>query len=224
MHNNFVFAKLVPIMAKEQKYYVVWKGKHPGIYDSWTDCQAQIHGFTGALYRSFKTKDAATTAFHKGLSGYSEDLIAQSSLGKKELKNIGTPVHDSIIVDAACSGVPGPMEYQGIFYKTNKLVFKQGPFADGTNNIGEFLAIVHALGYCKNKKLHLPIYSDSRNAILWVKGKKAKTKLERTAKNEMIFELIDRAEKWLQENKYTNKILKWETKAWGENPADFGRK
>ena len=224
MHNNFVFTKLVPNMAKEQKFYVVWRGKQPGIYDNWTDCHAQIHGFTGALYRSFKTKDAAATAFHKGLSGYSEDLIANSSLGKNELKNIGHPIHDSIVVDAACSGVPGPMEYQGIFYKTNKLVFKQGPFADGTNNIGEFLAIVHALGYCKNKNLLLPIYSDSRNAILWVKQKKTKTKLQRTGKNEMIFELIDRAENWLQQNTYPNKILKWETSAWGENPADFGRK
>lgn len=224
MQNNFVFAKLVPIMAKEQKYYVVWKGKQPGIYDNWDDCKKQIHGFTGALYRSFKTKDAATTAFHKGTAGYNEDLIVDASVGKKELKNVGNPIHDSIIVDAACSGMPGPMEYQGIFYKTNKLIFKQGPFTDGTNNIGEFLAIVHALGYCKNKNLLLPIYSDSRNAILWVKGKKAKTKLERTGRNEMIFELIERAEQWLQQNTYPNKILKWETSAWGENPADFGRK
>lgn len=209
-------------MAKEQKYYVVWKGNQPGIYDNWEDCKKQIHGFTGALYRSFKTKDAAEAAFHKGTSGYNEDLIKASPLSNNN--DAGTPIHDSIVVDAACSGVPGPMEYQGIFYKTNKLIFKQGPFTDGTNNIGEFLAIVHALGYCKNKNLTIPIYSDSRNAILWVKKKKAKTKLERTGKNEKIFDLIERAEQWLQQNNYPNKILKWETAAWGENPADFGRK
>lgn len=222
MQNNFVFAKLVPIMAKEQKYYVVWKGNQPGIYDNWDDCKKQIHGFTGALYRSFKTKDAAEAAFHKGLSGYNDDLIKESTLPNK--KDVGTPIHDSIVVDAACSGVPGPMEYQGIFYKTNKLIFKQGPFTDGTNNIGEFLAIVHALGYCKNKNLTIPIYSDSRNAILWVKAKKANTKLAHTGKNDKIFDLIARAEQWLQQNSYPNKILKWETEAWGENPADFGRK
>jgi ribonuclease HI len=224
MRNNFVFAKLVPIMAKEQKFYVVWKGNQPGIYNTWDECKKQIHGYAGALYRSFKTRDAAELAFHKGISGYNEDLLPKESLKDVEKKTAGLPIHDSIVVDAACSGVPGPMEYQGIYYKTKKLIFKQGPYKDGTNNIGEFLAIVHALAYCKKKNLSLPIYSDSRNAILWVKGKKAKTKLEKTALNAPIFDLIERAEKWLQENDYPNKILKWETAVWGENPADFGRK
>ncbi|HET9055679.1 MAG TPA: ribonuclease H family protein [Chitinophagaceae bacterium] len=211
-------------MAKEKKYYTVWKGKQPGVYSDWDTCKEQIHGFTGALYRSFKTEQEALEAFQKGLKGYQESLADNSDINKKDVLTINGPVHNSIIVDAACSGVPGPMEYQGIFYKTNKLIFKQGPFADGTNNIGEFLAIVHALGYCKKNNLTVPVYSDSKNAILWVKGKKAKTKLEKTQKNRIVFELIERAEKWLQQNDYPNKILKWETKAWGENPADFGRK
>jgi hypothetical protein len=37
-------------------------------------------------------------------------------------------------------------------------------------------------------------------------------------------EMIERAEKWLKENRYSNKIVKWETELWGEVPADFGRK
>jgi ribonuclease HI len=116
------------------------------------------------------------------------------------------------------------MEYQGVYYKTGGLIFKQGPFRDGTNNIGEFLAIVHALGYCKKKGLLLPIYSDSRNAIGWVQKKKANTKLERTARNAELFDVLERAEQWLRDNSYRNPILKWETGTWGENPADFGRK
>ena len=47
-------------------------------------------------------------------------------------------------VDAACSGNPGPMEYQAIDLATGAQVFHFGPM-HGTNNIGEFLAIVHAL-------------------------------------------------------------------------------
>ena len=43
-------------------------------------------------------------------------------------------------VDAACSGNPGPMEYQCIDLQTGAQVFHYGPI-HGTNNIGEFLAI-----------------------------------------------------------------------------------
>ena len=94
----------------------------------------------------------------------------------------------------------------------------------GTNNIGEFLAIVHGLALLKQKNNPMPIYSDSRNAIAWVRQKKCKTQLERTAANEPIFQLIARAEAWLQNNSYTTRIIKWETSEWGEIPADFGRK
>lgn len=94
----------------------------------------------------------------------------------------------------------------------------------GTNNIGEFLAIVHGLALLKQKGFDMPIYSDSVNAINWIKQKKCKTKLPRDAKTEELFRLIERAEKWLCENTYTTRILKWETKQWGEIPADFGRK
>jgi ribonuclease HI len=90
--------------------------------------------------------------------------------------------------------------------------------------MGEFLAIVHALAHCKKHNITLPIYSDSRTAIAWVRNRLAKTTLERTAKNARVFELIQRAEDWLCTNTYVNHILKWETELWGENPADFGRK
>ena len=70
----------------------------------------------------------------------------------------------------------------------------------------------------------MPIYSDSANAISWVRQKKCKTKLPRTPETEELFLLIERAEKWLQGNTYTTRIPKWETKEWGEIPVDFGRK
>jgi ribonuclease HI len=95
----------------------------------------------------------------------------------------------------------------------------------GTNNIGEFLAIVHALALYKQKGLTTrPIYTDSVTAMGWVKKKKANTKLEQNAKTAKLYELIQRAETWLQQNTYSNPIIKWETEDWGEIPADFGRK
>ena len=116
------------------------------------------------------------------------------------------------------------MEYRGVVTKSKKQLFIQGPFEEGTNNIGEFLAIVHGLAYLKKKKSDVIIYTDSKTAISWVKKKKCNTKLERTEKNKSLFELVDRAVTWLKANSYQTTIVKWETKAWGEIPADFGRK
>ena len=131
---------------------------------------------------------------------------------------------DAWAVDAACSGNPGPMEYQAIDLQTGYRVFHFGPVR-GTNNIGEFLAIVHALALCWQKGLHQKtIYSDSYNAILWVQKRKCKTKLERTPQTEQLYQIIERAERWLQTHDYRNPIIKWETSKWGEVPADFGRK
>lgn len=131
---------------------------------------------------------------------------------------------DAWAVDAACSGNPGPMEYQAIDLATGARVFHFGPL-HGTNNIGEFLAIVHALALCWQQGQHQKtIYSDSYNAILWVKKRKCKTTLERTPQTEKLFEIIERAERWLQTHDYHNPIVKWETAQWGEIPADFGRK
>ena len=115
------------------------------------------------------------------------------------------------------------MEYRGVYLRTGQVIFYFGPVY-GTNNIGEFLAIVHALALMKQKGVNMPIYSDSRNAILWVRQKKCKTRLERTPRTEELYQLIERAEKWLRENPYTIPVLKWETRQWGEVPADFGRK
>ncbi|HEY9544020.1 RNase H family protein [Prevotella sp.] len=127
-------------------------------------------------------------------------------------------------VDAACSGNPGPMEYQAVDLQTGARVFHFGPM-QGTNNIGEFLAIVHALALMEKQGIRdKVIYSDSYNAILWVKKKQCKTKLERTAATEPLYQIIARAEAWLRTHTPTVPVIKWETKLWGEVPADFGRK
>ncbi len=211
-------------MAKKTKYYVVWEGHKPGIYDTWEECQKQITGFAAAKYKSFEKSDEAMKAFKGNYWSYvnSAKTSTQGHLAKISRDEI---IKDSICVDAACSGNPGLMEYRGVYCKSSEELFHQGPFQDGTNNIGEFLALVHGLAYLqKIGKPDMPIYSDSRTAIVWIKGKICKTKLEPNARNKRIFELIARAEEWLQNNTFKNPILKWETEDWGEIPADFGRK
>lgn len=210
---------------KKKKYYVVWKGHKTGIFEKWDDCKAQIKDYQGAIYKSFETFDAAKKAFKGNYRDYiGKSKSFKSDLNEAQLKKIGQPNYNSIAVDAASSGNPGIMEYRGVDTKTKKQLFIQGPFPEGTNNIGEFLAIVHGLAFLKNNNSQRILYTDSKIAMGWVKKKTCNTKLPRNAKNKELFELVDRAENWLKTNTYTTTIVKWETKAWGEIPADFGRK
>lgn len=214
-------------MSKKKKnYYTVWNGVNPGVYSDWKECKHQIDGYEGAIYKSFPTKEEAERAFNDNPWKYVGKNATEKQAQNKILSIANNPeiIQNSIAVDAACSGNPGDLEYRGVYIQTGEEIFKQGPFEMGTNNIGEFLAIVHGLALLKQKKSNLPIYSDSANAIIWVKNKKCKTKLERLPENESLFYMIERAEKWLRENTYVNPIIKWETKKWGEIPADFGRK
>jgi len=211
-------------MAKK-KFYVVWKGKNPGVYTSWNACKKQIDGFEGAQYKSFVDENDAELAFTKTFKDYKGKNTKKKTLTTKEKATYGQPILESICVDAACSGNPGDMEYRGVLTHNKQEIFRKGPYKKGTNNIGEFLALVHGIALLKNKKKEdIPIYSDSKIAISWVKKKQCRTNITFTEENKIILDLIKRAEKWLQKNEVKNPILKWETKAWGEIPADFGRK
>lgn len=204
---------------KKQKYYVVWVGREPGIYKTWKECEMVVKGFEGARYKSFETEDEAIRAYNSGVPAF-----RKTTPTKTVINSLDKPILDSISVDAACSGNPGVMEYQGVDTANRKLLFHQGPFPEGTVNIGEFLAIVHGLAFLKKENSQIPIYSDSVTAIKWVKSKKANTKLVKSIKNSELFDLILRAENWLKNNEYKNPILKWKTDQWGEIYADFGRK
>lgn len=201
-------------MAKK-KYYVVWQGRKTGIFTTWADCEKQVKGFPGARFKSFATKEEAEQAFNQ-----------EHSMKKNDSKTIEEEIiWDSISVDVGSRGNPGIIEYKGVHTKTGEILFSHDEIHIGTNNMGEFLAIVHGLAYLKQKENDtMPIYSDSQTAIKWVKDKKAKSTLKRTKETEQIWSLVERAEKWLANNDYNNPILKWETDKWGEIKADYGRK
>ena len=249
------------------KYYVVWKGYAPGVYDSWEEAEIQVSGYPDASYRAFKSQEAAVEAWREGFD--KEGLLQEISKEMARLNKEGTvieykedkedapadnakasesapkpaaktapkkakPVLDpttpppyiveSIAVDAACSGNPGPMEYRGVYVRTGQVLFKVGPMEQGTNNIGEFLAIVHGMAMLEKQGLRMPLYSDSVNAQIWVRQGFCKTTLQENEVNAPIFDLIRRAESWLRTHSFRVPIYKWETKQWGEIPADFGRK
>ncbi|MFZ5909511.1 MAG: viroplasmin family protein [Chloroflexota bacterium] len=205
-------------MAKN-RFYVVWKGRRPGIYTDWSACEAQVKGFPGAEYKSFGSREMAEAA----LRGRYADHIGKPPSQGLWLFAPHPPVIPSLCVDAACSGAPGPLEYRGVLTESGGQVFHAGPFADGTNNVGEFLALVQGMDWLAARGHNWPIYSDSANAIAWVKAGKCNTDLERLPSNRILFDLIAQAEETLKASKVF-KVMKWDTEAWGEIPADFGRK
>ena len=217
-------------MSKKKKYYVVWEGHEPGVYDTWPAAQRQTKNYPNAKYKSFPSKQAAEAAFHSDYRQHMNYGGGSKKAGgaKPTIDTISSSerqriVWDSIAVDAACSGNPGKTEYQGVDTKTGARIFYKN-LNLGTNNIGEFLALVHALAYFDQRKLSTPIYTDSRTAMAWVRNKKVKTTLKRNRSTEELYQLIGRAEQWLKTHTWNNPILKWETEKWGEIPADFGRK
>jgi ribonuclease HI len=207
-------------MSTTPKYYVVWKGRKTGVFSTWKECAAQVQGYPGAKYKAFASRPAAEQAFRGSYSA----RAGKPASNQGWLFSANPPVKESWCVDAACSGSPGILEYRGVDNRSGKQVFRRGPFEHGTNNVGEFLAIVHALQTLKRQNLSLPVYSDSSTAITWVKKKHCNTELVADEKNAMLFALIKAAEKWLAGNTYANPILKWDTQVWGEIPADFNRK
>lgn len=84
----------------KQKFYVVWKGRVPGIYDSWEACNAQISGFAGAEYKSFKTRTMAEDAFKNNSENYIGKDIFETELTPEQLVLLGVPKQDTISVDA----------------------------------------------------------------------------------------------------------------------------
>ena len=209
-------------MAKN-KFYVVWKGRQVGVFSDWESCKMQIEGFKGAQYKSFSDRASAEQAFEAGrqLSAVS---CQPSVVSHQPTTNSPQPIGQSIAVDAACSGNPGKMEFQGVFVETKTHLFKSPVYEQGTNNIGEFLAIVYCLAWQQKNKLSYPIYSDSVNAQKWVREGVCKTKIAENEKNKPLFDVIRWAEKWLKTNSFRVPIYKWRTEIWGEIPADFGRK
>ena len=216
------------------KYYVVWKGREPGVYADLQDALDQIDGYPGASFKSYGSAAAASEAFRRGTAYEERDQLGGLLLDaqRKNIPADGRPDYMSNpevdingwAVDAACAGNPGRMEYRGVELMSGRELFRVGPFEHSTNNIGEFLAIVHALSLMYSRGEKHTVYSDSKTGMAWVRNRKVKTQLARDAKTEKSFRLMERALSWLNTHSYDVKIRKWETERWGEIPADFGRK
>jgi len=222
-------------MGEKRKFYVVWEGLQPGIYDSWDEAKVQIEGFRGAKFKSYPSLKAATEAFRSGdgMTGqdiarfliYCDDEKKRIQEGKPDitLKRPAFPP-GAIAVDAACSGNPGMMEYRGVEIESGRELFHVGPLPGGTNNIGEYLAIVHAFAMLSKAGVSRTVYSDSKIAIGWAWKRRSNTKVTPNNNNRQVLELLRRANLWMASHQWPGRLEKWKTSEWGEIPADFGRK
>ena len=208
------------------KYYVVWEGRAPGIYDSWDECRDQVEGYPNAKYKGYSNLAAATEAFRG-------NPAEQMEFARALKKHISAPDYsafpdirtDAVAVDGACAGNPGPMEYRCVRVADGVEIFRIGPLEGGTNNIGEYLAIIHAASLLARRGLtQVPIYSDSRTALSWIRKGHSNTTITPDGSNTQVVELLARADAWLASHRIANPLLKWDTDRWGEIPADFGRK
>ena len=205
----------------EKKFYVVWKWKKIWIFESRDECKKCVNGYSDAKYKWFSSREEAEIALSEWWEKYYE---VKNETKRWKIQNKDIPFFaESIAVDAACSGNPGEMEYRGIDLQTWEEIFHE-KFKIWTNNIGEFLAIVHGLMYLWDD--NRVIYSDSRIAMSWVNQWKCKTQINADKDSDFwrTLEAIKRAENWLKENWIKHRILKWDTEDWWEIPADFGRK
>lgn len=213
-------------MPSKKKFYVVWAGLQPGIYDNWNDCKLQVFQVDGAKYKSFESEQEAIAAFREGYQAYYRNHPSPASGIPLQILNEDAPkpIIESLAVDAAWNTVTKMMEYRGVYVATREVWFHKGPYPNASNNIGEFLALVHGIALCKQKGLDIPIYTDSITALSWVRHKKHKSIILPTEENAMLFDMMSRAENWLRNNTFDNPLYKWNTPLWGEIPADFGRK
>lgn len=216
-------------------FYGVWIGKTIGVYDNWDECKEQVNKFPGAIYSKLKStnKKDALSEFEELKKEKVDNNIDKnkaknenSTWEEKKKENKGKPIEGVLTVDGASNGKN--CEFQAVWYPSGEKAFISKVFEGGTNNIAEFLGLVLAVKHLKDKGLPLIVYTDSITAMSWFRDKKANTTARATGKiTDELENLLTKSEMFLKQNHELMKqvkVLKWETKEWGEIPADFGRK
>jgi len=136
-----------------------------------------------------------------------------------------TPPAVGLCVDAAWNPKKRVMEYRGVWLHDGSVAFEVGPLKSGSNNLGEFLAIVHGLRYLKLRGIDGPVYSDSTTAMTWYGKRQVRSRSASQGNlTRRIYTRLTRALLWLSRNVPSNPVVKWHTDAWDEIPADYDRK
>lgn len=132
-------------------------------------------------------------------------------------------VVDASVVKINSKNSAGLAEIRGVDISSGKIVFNKSISWRTTNNIAEYLAIYVGFLYVDSLGKDMVIYSDSTNAISWIRNGKCKTGFHSTDPKQQQ-NIIKAESRTTSDWKNVKSVRFWNNKEWGENPADFGRK
>ncbi len=152
-----------------EKYYAVKRGKNPGVYKTWAECQTEVNGFSGAVYKSFTTYEDAV------------DFI-------KEKKGVQTDCELLAYVDGSFNSTKNEYGYGCVILENNmikeKLLGKgnKPEYVSMRNVSGELMGSLVAMKYAiENGYKSIAIYYDYEGVEKWA-TKEWKTNKEGTKK------------------------------------------
>jgi ribonuclease HI len=156
-------------------YYSVYQGHKPGIYKTWDKCQKNITGYSNAIFKKFKDKDAAeyflTNGKEQKIVTMNDFLIEKPSNKNSKKKNESTQSKIVVYTDGACShnGSKKANAGFGVYFSDNdprnlskKVKGKQ------TNNVAELSAIIEVSNILKSElknNVNVEIWTDSEYSI-----------------------------------------------------------
>lgn len=145
-------------MAK--KFYAVKVGKTPGIYETWADCQTQINGYSGAVYKGFATREEAAAFISGGTSILKETEETQAVA----------------YVDGSYDSTANAFSYgMVLFHNGRELHFSEkytdSELAQMHNVAGEIKGSEAAIRYCLEHQIEsITIYHDYEGIAKWCSG------------------------------------------------------
>lgn len=154
-----------------KKYYAVKIGKVPGIYDSWEECQANVLGISGAIFKSFRSLEEA-------------EIFINESNKKSDLDNQNN--ENYAFVDGSFNKKTNTYGYGGFIVINGEKIILNGSgnkvaMAAMRNVAGEILGCMAAVEVALVKGLkNLTIYYDYLGIEMWATGKWKRNKLETT--------------------------------------------
>ena len=160
------------------KFYAVRVGRTPGIYNSWDDCKAQIDGFSGAAYKSFKTAAEAAEFMGWGESAKQVSLEMESNTVQKSSNNSSKNIEDIDLenvayVDGSFNVATGEFSYGVVMFHNGEEItfnksFSDPELASMRNVAGEIKGAEAAMEYAyKNGMKTLTIYHDYEGISKW---------------------------------------------------------
>lgn len=148
-------------MAK--KVYAVLKGRRPGIYHTWAQCQEQIHGFSGAQYKSFPTPAQAEEYMNGGSSSQAGD-------GETVQTEATAYVDGSYQAETKRFSCGVVFFYQGREEHFSQL-YDDCELAQMHNVAGEIMGSRKAIEYCLDQGIKsVTIYHDYEGIAKWCTG------------------------------------------------------